>query len=75
MDLDKLDTTVWYRLTRNPQEFCGLIGCQQDPRILSVTELAHGGSCGFIKGELGDGGLNVLSIREVVGIDSTESLE
>ena len=33
MDLDKWSTTVWYRVTRNPQEFLGLTGCQQDPRI------------------------------------------
>ena len=24
MDPDKLDTTLWYRVTRNPQELCGL---------------------------------------------------
>ena len=24
MDPDKWDTTVWYRVTRNPQEFCRL---------------------------------------------------
>ena len=34
MDHDKWDTTVWYRVTRNPQEFGGLIGCQQDSRVL-----------------------------------------
>ena len=33
MDPDKWDTTVWYRVTRNPQEFRGLTGCQGDPRI------------------------------------------
>ena len=26
MDPDKWDTTVWYRVTRNPQEFYGLTG-------------------------------------------------
>ena len=34
MDIDKWDTTVWYRVTRNPQEFHGLTSCQQDPRVL-----------------------------------------
>ena len=34
MDLDKWETTVWYRITQNPQEFHGLTGCQQDPRVL-----------------------------------------
>ena len=29
MDLDKWDTVVWYRVTRNPQEFRGLTGCQR----------------------------------------------
>ena len=33
MDLDKWDTTIWYRVTRNPQEFHGLMGYQRDPRI------------------------------------------
>ena len=28
MDPDKRDTTAWYRVTRNPQEFCGLTGCR-----------------------------------------------
>ena len=31
MDPDKWDTTVWYWVTRNPQEFYGLTVCQQDP--------------------------------------------
>ena len=31
MDPDKLDTTVWYPVTRNPQEFLRLMGCQRDP--------------------------------------------
>ena len=39
MDLDKRDTTVWYRVTRNPQEFRGLTGIQQDPQIWSVIVL------------------------------------
>ena len=30
-DPDKWDTTVWYRVTRNPHEFHGLTGCQRDP--------------------------------------------
>ena len=34
MDPDKWDTTVWYRVTRNPQEFRELIGSQRDPRVL-----------------------------------------
>ena len=34
MDSDKWDTTVWYQVTRNPQEFCELTGCQLDPRKL-----------------------------------------
>ena len=33
MDPDKWDTTVWYQVTRNPQEFHGLTSCQRDPRI------------------------------------------
>ena len=39
MDPNKWDTTVWYRVTRNPQEFRGLKGCQQDPQIWGVTLL------------------------------------
>ena len=27
MDPDKWDTTMWYRVTQNPQEFHGLTGC------------------------------------------------
>ena len=34
MDPDKWDTIVWYRVTRNPQEFRGLTGCQWDSRVL-----------------------------------------
>ena len=34
MNPDKLDITVWYRVTRNPQEFRELTGCQRDPRKL-----------------------------------------
>ena len=45
MDLDKLDTTVWYQVTRNSQEFRGLMGCQWDPRVLGrhnlVSELRY----------------------------------
>ena len=38
MDPDKWDTIVWYRVTRNPQEFHGLTGRQRDPWIWGVTE-------------------------------------
>ena len=38
MDLNKWDTIVWYRVTRNSQEFHGLTGCQRDPRIWGVTD-------------------------------------
>ena len=31
INLDTWDTIVWYQVTRNPQEFRGLTGCQQDP--------------------------------------------
>ena len=31
MGPNKWDTTVWYQVTRNPQEFHGLTGCQRDP--------------------------------------------
>ena len=34
MDPDKWDTKVWYRVTRNSQEFRGLTGCQRDPWVL-----------------------------------------
>ena len=34
MDPDKWDTTVWYWVTQNLQEFRGLTGCQWDPRVL-----------------------------------------
>ena len=34
MDLNKWDTIMWYRVTRNPQEFRGLTGYQRDPRVL-----------------------------------------
>ena len=33
----KWDTTVWYRVTRNSQEFRGLAGCQRDPWVWGVT--------------------------------------
>ena len=39
MDLDKWDTTAWYRVTRNPQEFRGLMSCQRDPRIFEASQL------------------------------------
>ena len=38
MDPDKWDTTVWYWVTRNPQEFCGLMGGQRDPQIWDITK-------------------------------------
>ena len=45
MDPNKWDTTVWYRVTRNPQEFCELTGCQRDPPDLGchglVSELRY----------------------------------
>ena len=34
MDPDKWDTIVWYQITRTPQEFRRLTGCQLDPRVL-----------------------------------------
>ena len=34
MDPDKWDTTMWYQVTRNPQEFHRLTGCQRNPRVL-----------------------------------------
>ena len=34
MDPDKWDTTAWYRVTQNPQEFSVLTGCQREPRVL-----------------------------------------
>ena len=42
MDPNKWDTIVWYRVTRNPQEFRGLTGCQRDSRIWGV--IAIGGT-------------------------------
>ena len=39
MDLNKWDTIVWYQVTRNPQEFRGLTGCQRDPRDLGHHSL------------------------------------
>ena len=38
MDPDKWDTTVLYRVTRNPQEFHWLMGCQRDPEF-TVSQL------------------------------------
>ena len=43
MNPNKWDTTVWYRVTQNPQEFYGLTGFQRDPRIWGVTGLFGGG--------------------------------
>ena len=37
MDPSKWDATVWYRVTRKPQKFCGLTGFQRDPQIWGVT--------------------------------------
>ena len=42
MDPDKWDTIMWYRVTRNPQEFRRLAGCQQDPRVLGHHSLVSG---------------------------------
>ena len=39
MDPYKWDTTEWYQVTRNPQEFCGLTGCQRDPRVWGIIIL------------------------------------
>ena len=39
MDSDKRDTTVWYQVTRNPQEFHWLMGCQRDPQVLGRHSL------------------------------------
>ena len=39
MDPDKWDTTMWYRVTRNPQEFHRLTGGQRDPRDRGVTPI------------------------------------
>ena len=36
MDPYKWDTTMWYRVTRNPQKFRGLTSCQRDPRIWAI---------------------------------------
>ena len=45
MDPYKWDTTVWYRVTQNSQEFCRLIGCQQEPLVLRrhilISELRY----------------------------------
>ena len=38
VDPDKWDTTVWYRVTQNPQEFHALTGCQQDPWVLEEND-------------------------------------
>ena len=37
MDPDKWDTTMWYRVTLNPQEFHRLTGGQRDRRDRGVT--------------------------------------
>ena len=34
MDPYKWDTIMWYRITRNPQEFHGLTGYQRDLQVL-----------------------------------------
>ena len=39
MDPYKWDTTVWYRVTRNTQEFNGLTGCQLNPWVLGRHNL------------------------------------
>ena len=40
MDPNKWDTTVWYRVIRNPQEFRGLMGCQRDLQVLGRHQIA-----------------------------------
>ena len=48
MNPNKWDTTVWYRVTQNPQEFCRLTGYQRDPWKLGrhIIEEENGGkSC------------------------------
>ena len=44
MDPDKWGTTVWYRVTQNPQEFYRLTGCQRDPRVLGCHRYLMGKS-------------------------------
>ena len=39
MDPDKWDTIMWYRVTRNPQEFHWFTGCQRDPKVLGRYNL------------------------------------
>ena len=39
MDPYKWDTTLWYRVTRNPQEFHGLTGCQRNLWVLGRHSL------------------------------------
>ena len=41
IDPNKWDTTVWYRVTRNTQEFHGLTGCQRDPWVLGRHKISH----------------------------------
>ena len=44
MDPNKWDTTVWYWVTRNPQEFCGLTCCQWDPRFFGCHVVNENGT-------------------------------
>ena len=37
MGPDKWDTTIWYRVIRNPQEFCWLTVSQWTPEFWGVT--------------------------------------
>ena len=51
MDPDKWDTTVWYQVTRNQQEFRILTDYQWDPWIWGVTLSAENE---FLERELAD---------------------
>ena len=47
LDPDKWDTTVWYRVTQNPQEFYRLTGCQRVPRVFGRHNKYHNRECNF----------------------------
>ena len=49
IDPDKWDTTMWYRVTRNPHEFRRLTGCQREPRIWGVTDNQQAESRHFLQ--------------------------
>ena len=42
MDPDKWDKNRWYRVTRNPQEFRRLTGCQRDLRFGASQIIVEG---------------------------------